>query len=39
MLYAAKSKLDHTRFNQGSHDTFYYKMYFSLLSKIEKRQP
>ena len=24
MLYAAKSMLDYARFNQGSHDTFYY---------------
>jgi hypothetical protein len=29
-----KERLDHDAFNQGSHDTFYYKMYFSLLSKI-----
>lgn len=29
-----KQALNHTYFNQGSHDTFYYKMYFSLLSKI-----
>ena len=29
-----KKALDHTKFNQGSHDDFYYKMYFSLLSKI-----
>ncbi|MBI2251867.1 MAG: DUF3800 domain-containing protein [Armatimonadetes bacterium] len=29
-----KSKLNHGFFNQGDHDTFYYKMYFSLLSKI-----
>ena len=29
-----KERLDHTAFNEGSHDTFYYKMYFSLLSKI-----
>jgi len=29
-----KERLDHKAFNQGSHDTFYYKMYFSLLSKI-----
>jgi len=29
-----KAKLDHDIFNEGSHDTFYYKMYFSLLSKI-----
>jgi len=29
-----KELLDHERFNKGSHDDFYYKMYFSLLSKI-----
>ena len=29
-----KERLDHAAFNEGSHDTFYYKMYFSLLSKI-----
>ncbi len=29
-----KSHLDHEKFNEGSHDDFYYKMYFSLLSKI-----
>ena len=29
-----KDKLNHNYFNAGSHDTFYYKMYFSLLSKI-----
>lgn len=29
-----KSKLNHEAFNQGSHDTFYYKMYFSLLRGI-----
>lgn len=29
-----KSVLNHAQFNDGSHDTFYYKMYFSLLSKI-----
>jgi hypothetical protein len=29
-----KDRLDHALFNQGSHDDFYYKMYFSLLSKI-----
>ena len=29
-----KSHLDHEKFNKGSHDDFYYKMYFSLLSKI-----
>jgi len=29
-----KQKLDHEAFNEGSHDAFYYKMYFSLLSKM-----
>ena len=29
-----KSRLDHEAFNQGSHETFYYKMYFSLLREI-----
>jgi hypothetical protein len=29
-----KAKLNHAYFNQGSHDTFYYKMYFSVLRPI-----
>lgn len=29
-----KSRLNHAQYNEGSHDTFYYKMYFSLLNKI-----
>ncbi len=29
-----KESLDHESFNKGSHEDFYYKMYFSLLSKI-----
>lgn len=29
-----KAALNHDVFNNGSHDTFYYKMYFSLLSKL-----
>ena len=29
-----KSTLDHKNFNKNSHDAFYYKMYFSLLSKL-----
>jgi hypothetical protein len=29
-----KSKLNHSYFNQGSHDSFYYKMYFYLLRNI-----
>ena len=34
LLVRNKSSLDHASFNQGSHDTFYYKMYFSLLREI-----
>ena len=29
-----KTKLNHNYFNQGSHDTFYYKMYYSMLKTI-----
>ncbi|MEO0026420.1 MAG: DUF3800 domain-containing protein [candidate division WOR-3 bacterium] len=29
-----KSKLDHQQFNLGSHDAFYYKMYYYLLRNI-----
>jgi hypothetical protein len=29
-----KSKLNHEQFNQGSHDSFYYKMYFTMLKNI-----
>ena len=29
-----KSRLDHEYYNQGSHDSFYYKMYFYLLRHI-----
>ncbi|MFC1701283.1 DUF3800 domain-containing protein [Pseudomonadota bacterium] len=29
-----KEQLNHEVFNRGSHDDFYYKMYFSLLNKI-----
>jgi len=34
LIVSDKSKLDHNAFNEGSHDIFYYKMYFSLLNKI-----
>lgn len=34
LIVPDKTVLDHAAFNQGSHDDFYYKMYFSLLSKI-----
>jgi predicted nucleic acid-binding protein len=33
-----KSKLDHKYFNQGSHDSFYYKMYFYMLRHILKSE-
>jgi hypothetical protein len=29
-----KGALDHGTYNHGSHDEFYYKMYFSLLNKV-----
>jgi len=29
-----KTKLNHDYFNQGNHDTFYYKMYYSMLKTI-----
>lgn len=31
-----KSKLNHAYFNQGSHDSFYYKMYYYMLRNILK---
>jgi len=34
LVVAGKSRLNHDYFNQGSHDTFYYKMYFYLLRQI-----
>lgn len=34
LVVSNKASLDHARFNDGSHDTFYYKMYFSLLRNI-----
>jgi len=34
LVVTNKERLNHEAFNQGSHDTFYYKMYFSLLSKL-----
>lgn len=33
-----KKKLNHDYFNQGSHDSFYYKMYFYMLRNILKRE-
>lgn len=34
LLVAEKEHLDHSYFNQGSHDSFYYKMYYQLLLNI-----
>jgi hypothetical protein len=34
LVVLQKERLDHEQFNKGSHDAFYYKMFFSLLSKI-----
>ncbi len=34
LVVLQKHELNHDYFNKGSHDDFYYKMYFSLLSKI-----
>ena len=34
LIVPNKGDLDHDRFNGGEHDTFYYKMYFSMLNKI-----
>lgn len=34
LIVPNKAALNHEKFNQGSHDDFYYKMYFSLLNKI-----
>lgn len=34
LLVAQKETLDHNYFNRGSHDSFYYKMYYQLLLNI-----
>lgn len=34
LIVMDKARLDHQAFNQGDHDLFYYKMYFSLLREI-----
>jgi len=34
-----KDKLDHKLFNDGSHDNFYYKMYYELLRNIIENNP
>ena len=38
LMVDEKSKLNHDYFNQGSHDSFYYKMYFYMLRNILKRE-
>jgi len=37
LIVENKSKLDHEQFNRGSHDAFYYKMYYYLLRNIVSR--
>jgi hypothetical protein len=37
LVVAGKEKLNHSYFNQGSHDSFYYKMYYQLLLNIVNR--
>lgn len=34
LIVPNKRLLDHDTFNSGSHDNFYYKMFFSLLNKV-----
>jgi hypothetical protein len=34
LVVVGKEQLDHNYFNQGSHDSFYYKMYYQLLLNI-----
>jgi len=34
LLVSRKESLDHSYFNQGSHDSFYFKMYYQLLLNI-----
>ena len=34
LIVPNKAALNHDKFNQGSHDDFYYKMYFSMLNRI-----
>ena len=36
LMVEEKSKLNHGYFNQGSHDSFYYKMYYYMLRNILK---
>ena len=34
LVVAGKERLNHSYFNQGDHDSFYYKMYYQLLLNI-----
>jgi len=34
LVVIGKDRLNHSYFNQGSHDSFYYKMYYQLLLNI-----
>ncbi len=38
LVVLGKDKLDHSYFNQGSHDSFYYKMYYQLLINIVSQE-
>lgn len=38
LVVTDKGKLRHDAFNSGSHDTFYYKMYYLLLKNIVSKQ-
>jgi len=38
VLVDGKERLNHSYFNQGSHDSFYYKMYYQLLLNIVDRK-
>lgn len=38
LVVEGKERLNHSYFNQGSHDSFYYKMYYQLLLNIVSKQ-
>jgi hypothetical protein len=38
LVVVGKEHLDHNYFNQGSHDSFYYKMYYQLLLNIVEQE-
>lgn len=39
LVVNGKDRLDHEQYNQGSHDLFYYKMYYYLLRNIVEYDP